>query len=149
MYKVVQSTMEAILARLGDLEGAFTLQGADGATRSLTQSFIDLETWALPMLNSTALTVEIVEMLIDAKIRTAIVGVQSSHRPQGESSGKPILELKAIQGIGKLTEAKGYRQWNKKMKNALEQTRNQSRGMLEAVEKLTEEEVIEFHSLNN
>ena len=61
---------------------------------------------------------------------------------------QPILESKAIQEIGKLTDAKSYRQWNKKMKNALEQTRAQSRGMLEAVEKMTEEEVIEYH-VNN
>ena len=149
MYKAVQSTMEAILTRLGNLEGAFTLQGRDGEMRSLSQSFIDLETWALPMLNRPAPTVETVEMLIDAKIRTAIMGVQSSQRLHGDASSKPILESKAIQEIGKLTEAKGYRQWNKKMKNALEQTRRQSRGMLEVVEKLTEEEVIEFYSLNN
>ena len=34
------------------------------------------------------------------------------------------------------------------MNNALDQTRMQSRGTLEAVEKLTEEEVIEYHSNN-
>ena len=141
--------MEAIQTRLGNLEGALILQGNDGNTRSLTQSFIDLETWALPLLNRPPITVETVEMLIDAKIRTAILSLSSSQGPRGETSGKPILESKAIQEIGKLTEAKGYRQWNKKMKNALEQTRRQSRGMLEVVEKLTEEEVIEFYSHNN
>ena len=97
MYKAVQSTMEAILAILGNLEGAFVLQGADGSTRSLTQSFIDLETWALPMLNRPAPTVETVEMIIDAQIRTAILSLSSSQGPRGETSGKPILESKAIQ----------------------------------------------------
>ena len=59
---------------------------------------------------------------------------------------KPILESKAIQDIGTLTDAKSYRQWNKKRKNALEQTREQSRGMLEVVEKMTEEEIIQHKS---
>ena len=67
---------------------------------------------------------------------------------QSERPMQPGSESKAIQEIGKLTDAKSYRQWNKKMKNALEQTRAQSRHMLEAVEKMTEEEVIEHH-LNN
>ena len=81
MHKAVQSTMEAIQTRLGNLEGASILQGNDGNTRSLTQSFIDLETWALPLLNRPPITVETVEMLIDAKIRTAIMGVTSMERP--------------------------------------------------------------------
>ena len=132
MYKAVQSAMEAILTRLGNLEGAFRLQGRDGEMRSPSQSFIDLETWALPMLNRPAPTVETVEMRIDAKIRTAILGLSSSQGPRGETSGKPILESKAIQEMGTSTEAKGYRQWNRKMKNALEKTRTQSGGMLES-----------------
>ena len=77
MDKAVQSTMEAIQTRLGNLEGALVLQGNDGNTRSLTQSFIDLETWALPLLNRPPITGETVEMLIDAKIRTAIMGMTS------------------------------------------------------------------------
>ena len=67
---------------------------------------------------------------------------------QSERPMHSILASKTIQEIGKLADAKSYRQWNKKMRNALEQTRAQSRGMLEAVEKITEEEVIEYH-LNN
>ena len=59
------------------------------------------------------------------------------------------MESKAIQEISKLNDAKSYRPWNKKMKNALEQTRMQSRGTLEAVEKLTEEEIIAYHSIND
>ena len=104
MDKAVQSTMEAIQTRLGNLEGALILQGNDGNTRSLTQSFIDLETWALPLLNSPPITGATVEMLIDAKIRTAIMGLTSTERPSfvsGRSGDKPILESKAIQEIGK------------------------------------------------
>ena len=97
MDEAVQSTLEAIQTRLGNLEGALILQRNDGVTRSLAQSFIDLETWALPLLNRPPITVETVEMLIDAKIRTAIMGVQSMERPSfesGGSGGKPILESK-------------------------------------------------------
>ena len=87
MHKAVQSTVEAIQTRLDNLEGALTLQGNDGSTRSLMQSFVDLETWALPLLNRPSITVETVEMLIDAKIKTAIMGVQSGERPSFESGG--------------------------------------------------------------
>ena len=73
--------------------------------------------------------------------------VQSVEKSQ--SGSKPILESKAIQEIGKLNDARSYRHWNKKMKNALEQTRMQSRGTLEAAEKLTEEAIIEYHSINH
>ena len=139
--------MGALLGRLEIVESALSIQGSDGQPRSLTQSYIDLESWARPLLNRPPLAVETVELLIDAKLRTAIQGVQSVEK--SHSGSKPISESKAIQEIGKLNDAKSYRPWNKKMKNALEQTRAQSRGTLEAVAKLTEEEVIEYHSVND
>ena len=101
--------MEAIqdlLRRMDIVEGSITFQGNNGHPRSLTQSFIDLETWALPLLNRPPLTVETVEMLIDAKLRTAIQGVQSVEKSYSVS--KPVLESKAIQEIGKLNDAKSY-----------------------------------------
>ena len=135
--------------RLTNVEASLTIQGTDGQPRSLMQSFIDLETWAYPQLNRPPITAETVEMLIDAKLRTAMLGMQSAERPmQSERPMQPVLESKAIQEIGKLADAKSYRQWNKKMKNAVKQTRAKSRSMLESVEKMTEEEVIEYH-LNN
>ena len=93
--------MEALLEvqqRLTNVEASLTIQGTDGNPRSLTQSFSDLETWAWPQLNRPPITVETVEMLIDAKLRTAILGMQSAERPmQSERLMQSILESKAIQ----------------------------------------------------
>lgn len=138
------ATMEELQRRLEIADSALTIQGSDGNQRSLTQSFIDLESWAIPLRSRAPPTTEMMETLIDAKIRTAIQTMRPADKPF--SGSKPILESKAIQDIGKLNDAKSYRPWSKKMKNALEQTRVQSRGMLEAVEKLTEPEIIELHS---
>ena len=63
--------MEALLGRLEIVESALSIQGSDGQPRSLTQSFIDLESWTRPLLNRPPLTVEIVELLIDAKLTHA------------------------------------------------------------------------------
>ena len=107
--------LSEVQQRLTNVEASLTIQGTNGNTRSLTQSFIDLETWAWPQLNRPPITVETVEMLIDAKLRTAMSGMQSAERPmQSERPMQPILESKAIQEIGKLTDAKSYRQWNKR-----------------------------------
>ena len=102
--------MEEVLRRLEIVEGALTIQKSDGNQRSLTQAFIDLESGALPLLNRPLLTTETAEMLIDAKIRTAIQTMQPADKPFSRS--KPILESKAIQDIGKLNDAKSYRPWN-------------------------------------
>ena len=48
---------------------------------------------------------------------------------------KSVFESKAIQDIGPVVDAKQYRQWNKKMKNAIEQIRPQSRHILDFIEK--------------
>jgi hypothetical protein len=133
--------------RVTNLEASMTIQGGDGQERPLVQSFVNLEARVLQQQQQTPVNMEAIEMLIDAKLRSAIIGMQPNER-QSQSrpnSAKPILESKAIQEIGKLTDAKSYRQWNKKMKNALEQTREQSRGMLEVVEKMSEEEIIEHN----
>ena len=111
-----------------------TIQGADGQERPLVQSFVNLEAWVLQQQQQEQpIQTETVQLVIDAKIRSAIIGLQTSERQSQtkQEHAKPILESKAAQDIGKLTDAKSYRRWNKKMKNELEQTREQSRGMLE------------------
>ena len=85
--------LSEVQQRLTNVEASLTIQGTDGKPRSLTQSFIDLETWAYTQLNRPPITAEIVEMLIDAKLRTAILGIQSVERPmQSERPMQPILE---------------------------------------------------------
>ena len=52
-----------------------------------------------------------------------------------------ILESKAVQSLEKITDGKAYRMWNKKLKNALEQTKKKSRRILVWLETLKENEV--------
>ena len=91
-----------------------------------------------------AQTAGIIDMKIAAAIAvmTATGGMQTT--PQHTNWGtRSILESKAIQDIDRVVDAKGYRQWNRKMKNALEQTRQKSRPALEMLEKMTEEMIQE------
>ena len=52
---------------------------------------------------------------------------------------KPILESKAISEVGKLTDAKSYRPWNRKAKNAIDQIRPTGRKVMEMLESITED----------
>ena len=47
-----------------------------------------------------------------------------------------------MQEVGKIAEAKQYRQWCKKMKNAIEQTRPKARKVLEIIESITEAQIV-------
>ena len=145
----MEATAQEIQARVGNLEAAMSIRGGDGQERPLAQSFVNLETRVLQQ-QQTSSNMEEIERLIDAKLRSAIVAMQPTERqPEAKQHfAKPILESKAIQDVGKVADAKSYRQWNKKMKNALEQTREQSRGMLEVAEKMSEEEIIQ-HNVNH
>ena len=69
-----------------------------------------------------------VNTLIDAKLQAT----------QSSKYSRPVLESKAMQEVSKVADAKQYRAWNKKMKNALEQTRTKSRRVLGLCEKMTE-----------
>ena len=86
-----------------------------------------------------------IEGIIDIKLRTALQLVQNGNQGQGGGQAwfKSVLESKAVQEIGNVIDAKQYRQWNKKMKNALDQIRPNSRAILDHVEKLSENEINE------
>ena len=58
----------------------------------------------------------------------------SKGTPNTDAWWKSVLESKAIQEIGPFVDSKQYRQWNKKMKNALEQVRPNARHALDAIE---------------
>ena len=64
-----------IQRRVTNLEASMTIQGADGQERPLVQSFVNLEAWVVQQQQQTPVTIETVEMLIDAKIRSAIIGM--------------------------------------------------------------------------
>ena len=59
---------------------------------------------------------------VDGKIKTAIevtqLFSQSTSRQSHEPFKKPILESKAIQDVGSVTDSKSYRNFNRKMRNA-------------------------------
>ena len=79
-----------------------------------------------------------VEDMFDMKIKTAMATAAKPDFDSEKSYYKPILESKATQEVPLLTDAKGYRSWSQKMKNALEQVRRKSRPTPELLEKLTE-----------
>ena len=56
-----------------------------------------------------------------------------------------ILESKAVQGLDTLTESKGYRMWNKKVKNVLELLRRPARKILMWLDTVTEQAVNDEH----
>ena len=111
----MEAMAQEIRTRVGNLEASMTIRGSDGQERPLAQSSINLEARALQQ-QQTSSNMEELERLIDAKLRSAIVAMQQTERqPQSKQDfAKPILESKAIQDVGKVTDAKSYRQWNKK-----------------------------------
>ena len=82
-----------------------------------------------------------VEAIIDSKLRTAMQFVKTPQQSDTTGWNRSILESKAIQDLSAVVDSKQYRQWNKKAKNALDQIRPHSRRMLDAVEKITEDEI--------
>ena len=90
--------------------------------------------------NPAALKSQIEEMF-DMKINTAMAMAAAPQLDREKSYHKPILESNAIKEVPALTNAKGHRSWNRKMKNAMEQVREKSRTTLELLEKLTEEQI--------
>ena len=81
--------------------------------------------------------------IVDEKIKTAITMSKERGNLIASPWWKSVLESKAIQELGPVVDAKQYRQWNKKMKNALEQVRPNARKAFEAVEQFPEEELID------
>ena len=85
---------------------------------------------------------------VDGKIKTAIEVMQLVSKTQGERKPyepfkKPILESKALQDVGQLSDSKSYRNFNRKMRNAMEQTRPWSRAAIEYIEKIKEKDIME------
>ena len=118
---------------------------ASGQQKSTVATIQDLESWVKQQVADPPMTKHAIGDLVDAKLQTA-----QSFANQKSNTGfsKPILESKAVQDIGALSDAKTYRRWNMRMKNAIEQTRPLARKVLDVVEKMTEEEIDEEGKLN-
>ena len=71
--------------------------------------------------------------IMDEKIKTAMNMSKGGIRGT-DLWWESILQSKAVQEIGPVVDAKQYRQWNKKMKNAPEQAQPNARQALEFVE---------------
>ena len=137
------------LKAIEDFANSNRMPASATGERSLGKAIIDMEIYVTTLINDppikaselrTSMNSEL-SGIVDEKIKTAMSlskgGTQSS-----DSWWKSILESKAIQEIGPVVDSKQYRQWNKKMKNAIEQSRPKARLALELVEKLSEEELI-------
>ena len=103
----------------------------------------------------TALASKIYEMeaqargMIDAKTAAAVATLTASRGMQSPPQNlnwnpRSILESKAVQDIDRVVDAQVYRQWNRKVKIAVEHTRTKARPALEMPEKLTEETIQEM-----
>ena len=135
--------------RLSQLEAFMSsnIMPDDGrADRGIVPSIMAIETGLNKLL--PAGSVGGLDSWVDGKIKTAIEVMQMVSKTSGtrapyEPFKKPILESKAIQDVGPLTDGKSYRNFNRKMRNAMEQTRPWSRAAIEYVEKIKEKDVME------
>lgn len=135
-----------------NLNGVATLDGSNEG--NLAKTVLDMEIYVSTLINDLPMTEsnvqatiesmmkEEVEGPIDGKLRTAVHFAKSGTRDEASSWYKSAPESKAVQEIG-VVDAKQYRQWNKQMKNALDQIRPNYRHVPDCVEKLTEEELNE------
>ena len=150
---------QAVITRLEGLESwknSNRLPTSDGSgERNLAKTILDMEIYVSTLINDLptkeSTVHEIIddriktniEAIIDSKLRTALQFAKGGQREESNSWFKSVLESKAVQEIGTVIDAKQYRQWNKKMKNALDQIRPNSRAALDCVEKLSEDEINE------
>ena len=110
-----------IMARIDQLEQWVRTQGAAPlATKDELQSVI-----------KTLTTKDETNGVI--KTLTELINSKPARVP--DSWGRSVLESKGIQDVAIISDAKGYRQWNKKLKNALDLIRPKSRDKLEVVER--------------
>ena len=161
------ATDPAIISRIETLESwkqSNRLPTTDGLSeRNLAKTLMDMEIYVSTLISDppikTSNVQEIfdnkikseIETLIDIKLRTAMQFSKVGNRDEGggQTWYKSVLESKAIQEIGTVVDAKQYRQWSKKMKNALDQIRPNSRTILDHVEKLSEDEINEASKQTN
>ena len=69
--------------------------------------------------------------MFDTKIKKAMAMASKPAIKTDSASYKLLLESKAIQQIRGISDAKGYRCGNRKMKNEMEQVRPKARNVLE------------------
>ena len=124
------------------------------ANRNLPESIVAIEQGCNKYLSK-----EYMDPYIDSKIKTAFELAVLTQNQTGGSSGYkenptgvrkfPILECKSIANLGTLSDAKTYRSFNRKMKNAMDQVRPASREVLEILDLIKFLISIKKHKLKN
>ena len=119
MLDGLKTSVENILARVMDIEG------------------LDVQA-KLDAISATF-------MAVDQEV-TVLKGNIAARPNKGK---KEILESKAIQNLGQMSNAKEYRQWNQRLNNALDQARPESgRKVMSWLESITENMVTQQKKLS-
>ena len=82
------------------------------------------------------------DVIMEAKMKT-MTFMNDNTKSSNDFFKKPILERKAVSDIDKMSDAKSYRPFNRKLKNAMEQTRLYARKVMEMLESISEQEIID------
>ena len=144
-----EAAFTTVNQRIATLEAAIQnmIMPDDGrANRNLPESILAIETGCNKYLSK-----EYMDPYIDSKIKTAFeLAVLTQNQTSGSSGNKdnqpglrkfPILECKSMANVGTLSDAKTYRSFNRKMKNAMDQVRPASREVLEILDLIKEDAV--------
>ena len=117
--------------RLETLETAVATQPDGSVTLNLLTS-VDARVKAIEDKINSMVTSDTLEVILDAKL--SMLKFMNDKKQSGDFHRKPILESKAVSDVDKLTDAKSYRPFNRKLKNAMEQVRPYARKAMEMLE---------------
>ena len=78
------------------------------------------------------------DALINTKISAVLAAQGNTYRDRESFSKWPILESKSVQNLGSVSDSKSYRDWNRKLKNCIEQIRPKSRAVMTYLEQIKE-----------
>ena len=136
------ATGEAFVAdtkrRLDVLESAVAAQPDGNVTLNLVNA-VEARVKAIEDSISKMMTPDKIDLILEAKLTT--LKFMNDKKQSGDFHRKPILESKAVSDVDKLTDAKSYRPFNRKLKNAMEQVRPYARKAMEMLETITEQEI--------
>ena len=61
------------------------------------------------------------DTILNSKISAILAAQGNQNRDRDSFSKWPILESKSVQNLGNVSDSKSYRDWNRKLKNCIEQ----------------------------
>ena len=134
-------TMETMEARLQAVSAELT-----GIINMNIPTFTRTIDARVQTMEGTVGSIMNIERVVDENIEEKVKAQITSQR--GNWTGKLILECKAILDLKPINDAKGYRVWNKKLKNAFDQARPRSREVINWLESVREKKVIEAKGKN-